>query len=426
MTCIRLANSHKARRGAIAVMTALTLVPLLGIAAIALEGGLLLENRRRTQAAADASALAAADDLYKNYGSNNGLDINNSAKTSALKNAAANGYTNDGVTSTVQVHIPPLSGGSIGQPGYAEVTVQLNQPRFFSAIWDSTPIAVTARSVARGRWGAINHAIILLDPTKQGSLASTGNGAVSVTGASIVVDSNSAQAATASGNGVVSAPEFDITGSPGEGTVGNGSFSGTLKSGQKPLPDPLSYLPAPDPNKLQLQQSGPLQISGPQIVTLQPGVYKGGISISGPSTVTLMPGIYYLDGGGFSSTGQAIITGLGVMLYNAPTTSTDTIKIAGQGLITITPPTSGVYQGISLFQDRTSTAPLSITGNGSLNMTGTFYAAKATLNIAGNGVQNTIGSQYISYDLSLAGNGAINVIWNANLTARGRNIGLIE
>ena len=87
--------------------------------------------------------------------------------------------------------------------------------------------------------------------------------------------------------------------------------------------------------------------------------------------------------------------------------------------------TTGPYQGISFFQDRNSTVPLSITGNGNLNMSGTFYAARASVKITGNGSGDVVGSQYISYDLTLGGNGSLSISWSG-ATARTRLIGLIE
>jgi hypothetical protein len=191
------------------------------------------------------------------------------------------------------------------------------------------------------------------------------------------------------------------------------------------MPDPLRYLPEPDPSALRLQQSGTLSISN-QIITLPPGLYKGGIVISGPSVVTLSPGLYYLQGGGFNISGQASLNGLGVTLYNAPITTTDSISITGQGAVTLSPPTTGPYAGITLFQERSATAPMYVAGNGLAAITGTFYAAHALLNVTGNGLINNLGSQYISYDLTLAGNGAININYDPNQTAKARTIGLVE
>jgi hypothetical protein len=163
-------------------------------------------------------------------------------------------------------------------------------------------------------------------------------------------------------------------------------------------------------------------------MTLSPGVYVKGISISapGPGTITLQPGIYYMDGGGFRLTGSANVVGNGVMIYNAPQSTGDVVTITGTGSVTLTPPTTGLYQGFTIFQDRTSTAPISVTGKGSMNISGTFYAASAKLDITGQGGVNSIGSQYISYDLVVTGSGGININWQANAAAKSRYIGMVE
>src|SRR6185437_12389178 len=84
------------RRGTVTPLTILNLSLLVGVVALAVDGGTLMEARRHAQAAADAAALAAATDLYSNYLTNQGLDPKGTALTSALANASANGFVNDG------------------------------------------------------------------------------------------------------------------------------------------------------------------------------------------------------------------------------------------------------------------------------------------------------------------------------------------
>src|SRR6185437_10775075 len=68
------------RRGSVTPLTVLSLALLLGVIAVAVDGGSLMEERRHVQATADAGALAAA---------------------------AANGFSNDGVQSVVTVSVSP-------------------------------------------------------------------------------------------------------------------------------------------------------------------------------------------------------------------------------------------------------------------------------------------------------------------------------
>jgi hypothetical protein len=156
-------------------------------------------------------------------------------------------------------------------------------------------------------------------------------------------------------------------------------------------------------------------------------------------------GIYYIDGGGFQSTGADIVmdTGTtgGIMIYNKPasTASSEGISITGNpnGSVNIAPLTSGPYTGISFWQDRTSSVPIQVAGNGTFNVDGTFYAAGALLTITGNGGVYTgdsnetingskIGSQFIAKDLNLAGNGNIVIKYRGPGSARTKLLRLVE
>jgi hypothetical protein len=422
------------RRGKIAVLVALSLVGIVGVTAIAVDGGLLMDERQRAQSAADAAALAAATDLFAKWRTNGGADSSaGDAKTCALANAAAEGYANDGVTSIVTVNIPPASGPYATKPGCAEVIIQYNQQRAFSNIFGDGAIPVKARAVARAKWVPNSIGILVLDPSGRGALNGSAGGNLTMTGASVLVNSSDPSGAILSGSGGMTAPEFDFTGNPGWLTSGTGRFNGTMKSSLAAVSDPLQNRNPPDPSKLPLVHSGSTlnitDVDPAKGVTLSPGVYQRGISISaiGSGTVTMQPGIYYMQGGGFQFTGSTSLVGNGVMIYNAPTTSSEVVSITGSGSVTLSPPTAGSYTGFTIWQDRTSNVPLTIGGTGTTNITGTFYAAGATLNIAGSGSgTNVIGSQYIANDLALTGSGNVNINYSGGTVAPVRLLGLVE
>ena len=253
--------------------------------------------------------------------------------------------------------------------------------------------------------------LLLLDPSGKDALSVTGNGSVVVNGyGAIIVDSSNSEAAIVAGNGVVSASDIDVTGSGR--TTGHGSFSIPVDH-EAATPDPLGLpLPtAPSPNFTAVNYSGSTPL------TLSPGTYVGGIKITGNGSVTLLSGIYYMKGGGFSVTGQGSITGSGVMIVNAPATPSDTISFTGKGNVTLTPSTTlsspyEAYNGITIFQDPTSSAPINITGQGSVAVTGAIYAPQALLNITGQGGMEIdsgpaqgIDAQCIVFDLTVTGQG---------------------
>jgi hypothetical protein len=186
-------------------------------------------------------------------------------------------------------------------------------------------------------------------------------------------------------------------------------------TGQQPTPDPLAYLPAPDPSTMTTQSN-----PGGTTVTLYPGRYLGGLTFAGQQSVTMQPGIYYMDGGSFSFSGQGNLSATGVMIY-----STQGISITGQGSVTWSPPTSGIYTGISYFQSRTSTTTSLITGNGKFNITGTMYVPDALIQLQGNG-DASIASQVVALLMSSGGNGTTNIVWNGPPTGRMRVMQLVE
>jgi hypothetical protein len=425
------------RPGTVTVLVAVCLTALLAVVAITLDGGLLLDDRWRAQAAADSAALAAAADLYANFALDQGLDKTGSATKSALSIAAANGFTNDGTTSVVTVNIPPKAGNHAGQAGYAEVIVQFNQARNFSTIFHlfnpnaSGTIPVTARAVARGLMQANSGAgIICLNPTAPKALDATGNGTVTVKSGPIIVDSNASNAGVAVGNGGISAPEVNITGqNPGYVTTGSGQIvtsptANNVNTGQIPTPDPLAYLPAPEPSALPVQSTTGMSIS--KNTTLQPGVYTGGISISG-GTITLQPGIYYMDHGGFSvSNGN--VSGTGVMIYNDPTPNSSGQKIDFSSLATLnlSAPTGGTYQGMLIFQSRDAgPVPVNVSGSSKSQMIGAVYAPSAPVQLSGNGTV-TLGSEFICDTLHVSGSGSLTVSWNGAAGLPKRDIRLVE
>jgi len=430
------------RKGTVVVAVGISLVGMLAVLALSLDGGLLLDKRRQAQGAADAAALAAASELFKAYFTNGALDngplpgktgpaAGDIAKF-AKDVAKANGFEDGQNGVTVEVHIPPITGLFIGQPGHAEVKISTVQRRYFSRVFGpSTDIPLGARAVARGKRTTINNGIIVLDPDDKGSFSTGGGALVTVKGtASVLVNSANSEAMIANGGGTVTSQAgYNVTGMPGYSTPGGGSFGGTINSGIPPTPDPLRTIPEPDPSTMVTRSTKRLTHSSASTITLNPGLYIGGISVSGKGNVVLNPGIYYMQGG-FSFTGQGSITGNGVMIYNDPQSNSDNINLSGQGSITLSPPTSGTYQGISLFQKREGSIQptVSVTGNGTapLLITGTFYVPSALLNVTGNGTQDTIGSQYISNTLALGGNGSFNVDWNPAVVPGVRQVWLVE
>ncbi len=429
------------RDGNVAVIVAVCLVAILGSVALSLDGGQQLDKRRQIQCAADAAALTAAGELYANWWATTprGTDTTaGHARQLAYSVAAKNGFVNGVNGCTVTVNVPPLNGPFANVPTHAEVIISVDQDRFFSRIFSNDTVEIGARAVARGSRNRVNNGIIVLDPDDKGAFVNGGNGQVTVgTDASLIVNSAHPEAVITNGNGSTSVYEYPIAdGDPGTIDV-TGGYNGigfnqnvTWNTGVEPTPDPLRFLPPPDTNLLPVQRTKKLQHSSANNLTLNPGIYMGGISITGKGSITLNPGIYYMLGGGFSVGGQGSLSGNGVMIYNAPLSNSDTIDISGsgEGAITLSPMTTGPYAGVLLYQQRDAPyqPDVSVTGNGYMNISGTFYVPSALLKVTGNGANDVIGSQYISNTLKLGGNGNFTVDWNPGVIPGIREVYLVE
>lgn len=408
-----IASSEKpveaARPGAVLVWVVLSLSVIVGVVAIVLDGGRQFTERRRDQAAANAAALAGGANLYANYWTNRGVDPLGAAQAAAIAAAEANGVP----ASAVTVNIPPQSGAFAGQSGYVEVVIQTNLGASFGRVFTQQDLSVHARAVARGKPMQIG--LILLAPSGAGTLL-VNSPAFSVLNTPIIVDSADPSAYTQQSFGAVIASQFDITG--GYSNPGNAIMIGPIFTGVAPTPDPLWYLPIPSPASLTVSAASPTTINSILPKTLQSGVYQGGIHITGSSTVMMQPGVYVMQGGGFVVDSNATVTGTEVMIYNTTSSSyaSGPISVGGLSKVLLSAPMSGVYQGISFFQNRTMTAPLSISGMGLTAITGVVYAAEAQVNLTGGALvgADILGGAFVANSMTVRGLGAINVSLGAN------------
>lgn len=396
-------------RGVALVWSAVCMLVLIGFAGLATDWGYSYWAAGQLQAAADAAALAGAQTLVlgvagvdaeailiagKNTVSGSSVILTTNANNSAAGdivlgtyNTVTNVFTPTIVSPNAVKVVASFASGSPNGP----------LPLFFGPAFKVNTVNITRTAIAITTGGGSSTAgMLLLSSNGNPALSLKGNGELNVEGGNVVVDSSAAGAVGLVGNGNITADNLVVVG--GYSTKGNGAINGGIELGAAVTPDPLAGLPVPSVTNNQGTVS-----TKKGNVTLQPGYYPGGISISG-GTVTLSPGIYNLGGAGISLTGQGSVTGDGVTLYLSGTAG---ISLTGQGSVTLTPPTSGTYQGVTVFQDRANTTADSLTGNGSIQIDGALYMPAAAVSMTGNG--NTYGSMMVADTANLTGNGTINI-----------------
>jgi hypothetical protein len=260
-------------------------------------------------------------------------------------------------------------------------------------------------------------ALCVLSPTASSALSVTGNGTISVPGGRIAVNSTGKPAASLTGNATVTATQIGGPGAPSQFKVaGNGRFS-PAPVAQSAVSDPLAALlecpgagtPSPCPTTVVSN----VALTGNGSATINPGIYQS-ISLTGNGKLTLNPGVYVITGS-LSVAGNGSISGSGVTLYFAcsayPTPcgagqSGASFSLTGNGIVNLSAPNSGAFQGVSVFADRNDTATDTLIGNGS-TIGGTVYAKSATLTLTGNG-KVTIGRLIVNA-LTLTGNGSVTI-----------------
>lgn len=397
------------RTGNVVVLVAVSLVAFVGICGLVIDGGQLMAERRQAQNAADAAALAAATDLYN--GVPPGL-----AKPTGVTYATRHGYSDE----AVDIAIPPNTGPHRGDTNFVEVKLTVDVPTFFIKVVYPPAAQVKVRAVAGlDRAPASGAGLLGLNGGASGAMTLSGSATINVNGSNLGVSSSSATALTGSGSAKITAPTIDITGNY---TLSSTSqLIGTVRTGAPASSDPLASIPAPDPNAQPLRSASKLNLVA-TTATLQPGRYVGGIAMSSGANVTLQPGIYYIDDGAFTVS-SSTLTGNGVMIY-----AERTFGLSGSSPVVLSPPTSGTYQGLSIFQDRNpvSPYPVGLSGGSNLNLSGTIYAPKARVTLSGTSGVANIGSQIIADMISMSGFATLNINWNPDTVAQKGSVYLVE
>lgn len=138
--------SRAKQRGSVAVITAVSLVSLLGFAALAIDIGNLLVARNELQNAADAAALAGAPCLYQRAQCGNTTAVEPDWNTATQK---ASGIATASMSNKVQgavIKVTQVFWNVTGQPGTLQgvpFTPGANAPRYWIWMTRLLPFATT-------------------------------------------------------------------------------------------------------------------------------------------------------------------------------------------------------------------------------------------------------------------------------------------
>ena len=399
------------RRGATAVMIALSLTGLTGLGGLATEAASWYYTSRHMQSAADAAAFTGA---IAKSSSESQTNYQNEAKW-----VAASYNFVDGSGSTVTVNSPPSSGAHSSDSSAVEVIISQTETPLLSSLFMSAGPTIKARAVATS---SINNSgcVLTLDRGNVVDLTDTGNANLTLTSCAVYVNSDDPSGAlTMTGNASIAATGAYIAG--GISTSGNASLNtnNNTHTNSTPINDPYANVTMPSPSGLGCDygtsSASPYSTGN---TTLSPKhnnittVLCDGINLTG-GTLTLNSGIYIMNGGSFSVSGNGTVTGTGVTIVLTGSGSNySTVNLSGNANVSITAPTSGATQGLAFFQDRNApnntNNAASFTGNGNLAVTGAIYFPNNNVAFSGNGGANAPQcTQLVAYTATFTGNGSL-------------------
>src|ERR1700691_159760 len=401
-------SSHR-KRGQSLLMATLATGLIFGSLALAVDVGWGYFRREPPQAPADSAALAAVRAAVhsppSSFTCGSGVvwcSTTATACPSTTPGSAANTYDNacmlaaanglSGQTVTIQANtsssVPTVSGPTVGY--WVTARVYHTATAWFGGLLGANSLTASVRSTAAAIAGSGGGGCIyVLDPSAGNSFLA-GNDFQAKFGCGVYVNS-SANANTSSGaamevtgSAYIQAPSINIVGSYHQDN--NGSTSVTPSTGTTAVTDPLVNLPSPTVGSSC--SSGNFTSWQSTQYTPAPGTYCG-FSLGNGMNAQLSGGTYIIDGGTFSIQGGSTLTATGgVMIY---LTNGATVNIANGSTVTLSAQTSGSYEGILFYQDRSMTSPGSstIAGGANLNLTGSLYFPHALLNI-NNGTSTSI------------------------------------
>jgi hypothetical protein len=366
-------NARASNAGSVAVLAALSMPVLLGLTGVAAETAVWFELKRRAQNAADGAAVAGA--IQRARG-----DTTNVLK-SAARAATQNGFTNGVGSTTVTINHPPTSGSYAGQPDAVEAIVTRQFSPLITKLFRNDDVTVYARAVAEVK--VVGTACVLaLNSTASNALYFQGSTIVDNSGCVVASNSNANNSVAMSGNATLSAQSvWSAGGFTTPNDISQLTLGQPAKTNMWALDDP--YAGVDIPTLLPACQGEPA-IPNNTPTAISPGRYCGvNLTFGSQSIVTMSAGTYYIDSLGgttkFDVRAGAQLSGSGVsivLMDSVTPTSPATIEINGGAQVTLSAATSGNFNGILIYQDRSATNTSNINllnGGADMSLTGAIY-----------------------------------------------------
>jgi hypothetical protein len=351
------------RGGNFAILTAITSLPLLAGVAGVVDLVFVHNKAEKLQHSLDAAALSIATQYYSGMSE---IELEAIGKEFFVSNVEVD-YTKADEFD----YLSDFDAEAIVAAAYDDVTVRASVTHH--GILASHEWKVWRESVVRIAPG-LPACVLALDKQASSAVSMQGSTVIDMPGCVIASNSNASDAISRGGSARLSAECVTTVG--GTSGVASSSYANLAcpapLENQYPSFDPLSKV-VPPPYTGCRKAPG-----GNNAKTLSPGTYCNE-TITGE--VTLEPGTYILRGGEIRLGGNGSLVGQKVTVFLMEGAQ---FSINANQLIQLSPPDTGDYAGIVIYQEIGNTSALTINGTAGSEITGFVYAPGAPVVHAGN------------------------------------------
>src|SRR5215469_11437004 len=441
------------RRGATAMVFALTSIALMGLVGLGAEAGNWYVMKRAGQNAADAAAMAGALTLGTASGASGcTTSLQTTASTSGTTVASGNGFTSGTGGVTVTVQAPPWNGSYTSHPCAAEAQITQVISTVFASAIPGTASSMTVNNVAVAEVVKLTQSCALaLNQITVNGASTTING----TNCGFEANSTASNALNFAGNNASLSGTALATPGGCSGTVC--SSLSNMMTHATPGVNPFTAIYDPSTNTglsfstlpCMSNGSGNITVSGNNVTWTNPispswtssseKAYCGGnnttLTVGNGSTLTLTPGTYIFSNISLKFTGGTIncptctcppvasattCTGVTIILTGTSAAKIGTLTVTANATVTLPAPVpntaSSAFNGVLFYMDYNASdsngngnAPVQITGGGNTVLWGGMYFPSVTANFGGNSNTTSTCMEIVAKNLTFGGNSTFNV-----------------
>lgn len=379
-----LAN-RKNEKGQAMILVVFSIIGLIGMAALAIDGGNAYVDSRRAETAASAAALAGATARIEGR----------NWRDAALTAASDNGYNNDGITNTVELNTPPINGDYNGNPEYIEVIITSHLKTYFGSVIGIREITSVSNVVSQSKPSILGplfngYALVSLAPHSQCDTHMSfwihSEATMNLEGGGLFVNSDNPECAFISfGSGSVR-----VRDSSPISVVGGAQVQKTKLITPFPMQTGVAPIPYPPPIKLPKIDCGTKMATVDEFdsSTMSSGNWEEDV-FPPDGVTTLGSGIYCITGDFIVNAGKEL-TGHNVLFV----IDGGKVGISGNATVDLGAPTGGDYQGLLFYVPLGNHSIVALNGSDDSSYRGTILAPSADVRI--NGLDSGGGAAYHS------------------------------